>query len=87
MAMSPGLRWTALRLGVVEHWCFTLSTELGQQIEAIEGPSRSLRPELWYLYFFLPTPERRSERGEMSLLCREPIFGDHREVKSRYYVG
>ena len=26
-------------------------------------------------------------RGEMNLLCREPIFNSHREVKYSYYVG
>jgi hypothetical protein len=69
----------------VERWCFTLTLSLGSKLKRSkahrEASSRTMVP------VFFCRPPNDAPRGEMSLLCREPIFGDHREVKSRYYVG
>ena len=46
--VCAGLRYTSEGGALVIHPC----TDLGRQIEALEGPSRSPRPEPWYPYVF-----------------------------------
>jgi hypothetical protein len=46
--VCAGLRYTSEGGALVIHPC----TDLGRLIEAVEGPSRSPRPEPWYPYVF-----------------------------------